>query len=90
MSSSESTPVLIVSTCNLEHLTNVLIRRLSNSRLAQVGAGPAGLVAALTLLKNGIHPRIIDKARAFHRSSRAAGVQVRVRVSQCPPRPTVP
>ena len=29
--------------------------------LSQVGAGPVGLVAALTLLQNGIPVRIIDK-----------------------------
>ncbi|KIK34914.1 hypothetical protein CY34DRAFT_97096 [Suillus luteus UH-Slu-Lm8-n1] len=32
-----------------------------NSSSSQVGAGPAGLVAPLTLLQNGIPARIIDK-----------------------------
>ena len=42
----------------------------------QVGAGPAGLAAALTLLENGIRPRIVDKIAAFHQSSRGTGIQV--------------
>ena len=75
MSPDESTPVLIVSTSS-----DVPIGRLSSSPLPQIGAGPAGLVAALTLLENGIRPRIIDKARTFHRSSRGVGLQVR---AQC-------
>ncbi|EMD33646.1 hypothetical protein CERSUDRAFT_117754 [Gelatoporia subvermispora B] len=42
-----------------------------------VGAGPAGLVAALTLLKNGIPVRIIDKAAEFHVGRRGRGIQPR-------------
>lgn len=41
-----------------------------------VGAGPAGLVAALTLAQNGIPVRIIDKDAVFHTGSRGFGVQV--------------
>lgn len=42
----------------------------------KVGAGPAGLVLALSLLKNGVTVRIIDKAPEFHVGSRGAGMMV--------------
>ena len=42
----------------------------------QVGAGPAGLITALSLAKNAIKARIIDKAEAFHVGSRGFGIQV--------------
>ncbi|KAF8981104.1 FAD binding domain-containing protein [Cyathus striatus] len=42
-----------------------------------VGAGPAGLVAALFLAQNGIMLRIIDKEDTFHIGSRGFGVQPR-------------
>ncbi|OCH86653.1 monooxygenase [Obba rivulosa] len=41
------------------------------------GAGPAGLVLALTLSKNGIPVRIIDKAPAHHIGQRGAGIMPR-------------
>lgn len=43
----------------------------------QVGAGPAGLTAALTLVQNGISVRIIDKSDAFHIGTRGNGLQAR-------------
>ncbi|KAI0674231.1 FAD binding domain-containing protein [Trametes maxima] len=42
-----------------------------------VGAGPAGLSAALTLAKNGVPVRIIEKLSAFHTASRGTGMQSR-------------
>ncbi|KZT05380.1 monooxygenase [Laetiporus sulphureus 93-53] len=42
-----------------------------------VGAGPVGLVLALTLLKNGTSVRIIDKLPSYHAGSRGAGVMPR-------------
>ncbi|KAF9017773.1 hypothetical protein BDZ89DRAFT_960743, partial [Hymenopellis radicata] len=42
-----------------------------------VGAGPAGLVSALSLVKNGIQIRIVDKAEQYHVGSRGFGVQPR-------------
>lgn len=47
-------------------------------RVRQVGAGPTGLTLALTLLKNGIPVRIIDKAAKYHQEQRGAGIQVSV------------
>ncbi|PBK78579.1 hypothetical protein ARMSODRAFT_947517 [Armillaria solidipes] len=42
-----------------------------------VGAGPAGLVSALSLAQGGIQVRIIDKSDSFHVGSRGFGVQPR-------------
>ncbi|KAK0196703.1 FAD-binding monooxygenase [Armillaria mellea] len=42
-----------------------------------VGAGPAGLVAALSLAQSGIQVRIIDKSDSFHVGSHGFGVQSR-------------
>ena len=44
--------------------------------MLQVGAGPTGLAAALTLAQNGVPVRIVDKAPAFHTTSRGSGIQV--------------
>ncbi|KAF7793062.1 hypothetical protein EIP86_004167 [Pleurotus ostreatoroseus] len=41
------------------------------------GAGPSGLVLALTLAKNGVPVRIIEKDREFHQGQRGAGAQPR-------------
>ncbi|KAJ8597124.1 hypothetical protein M405DRAFT_804295 [Rhizopogon salebrosus TDB-379] len=41
-----------------------------------VGAGPAGLVAALTLLQNGIPVRIIDKDPNPRMGQRGPGIWV--------------
>jgi 2-polyprenyl-6-methoxyphenol hydroxylase-like FAD-dependent oxidoreductase len=41
------------------------------------GAGPTGLVLALSLARQGLHPRIIDKAPAAGQTSRALAVQAR-------------
>ena len=43
----------------------------------QSGAGPSGLVLALTLAKNGVSVRIIEKDREFHQGHRGAGSQPR-------------
>jgi len=41
------------------------------------GAGPTGLVLALTLLKNGVRVRIIQKDPQYHMGQRGAGIQPR-------------
>lgn len=41
-----------------------------------VGAGPAGLIAALSLAQNGIPLRIIDKSAEFQSGTRGPGVMV--------------
>ncbi|KAI9064757.1 hypothetical protein FKP32DRAFT_1591223 [Trametes sanguinea] len=40
-----------------------------------VGAGPAGLMAALCLAKFGIPVRIVEKLPAFHNATRGTGTQ---------------
>ncbi|TFK39698.1 FAD binding domain-containing protein [Crucibulum laeve] len=42
-----------------------------------VGAGPAGLVLALSLLQNGVAVRIIDKAKTYRIGERGAGIMPR-------------
>ncbi|KAI0674217.1 FAD binding domain-containing protein [Trametes maxima] len=42
-----------------------------------VGAGPSGLAAALTLAKNGVPVRIVEKLPAFHTASRGSGIHSR-------------
>ncbi|OCH86093.1 hypothetical protein OBBRIDRAFT_807016 [Obba rivulosa] len=42
-----------------------------------VGAGPAGLALALTLLKNGVSVRVIDKTSTHHTGQRGAGIHPR-------------
>ncbi|TDL23952.1 hypothetical protein BD410DRAFT_720172, partial [Rickenella mellea] len=42
-----------------------------------VGAGPSGLVAALSLLKNGVRVRIVDKEPNYRVGSRGAGMMPR-------------
>ncbi|KAJ7283132.1 FAD binding domain-containing protein [Mycena rebaudengoi] len=49
----------------------------SESPVLIVGGGPAGLVMALFLAKNGILSRVIDKATEFHTGSRGFGIQPR-------------
>ncbi|KAL5488262.1 hypothetical protein ACEPAI_6370 [Sanghuangporus weigelae] len=44
----------------------------------QVGAGPTGMVLALSLLKNGVRVRIVDKATQHHVLSKGAGVMARI------------
>ena len=43
----------------------------------QVGAGPAGLVLALSLLQNGVPVRIIDRLPKHPVGQRGSGIQVR-------------
>lgn len=48
-----------------------------HATIHQVGAGPAGLVAALTLRKNGIPVRIIEKEETVRNiGQRGAGIMV--------------
>ncbi|KAI0310736.1 FAD binding domain-containing protein [Amylostereum chailletii] len=42
------------------------------------GAGPTGLVAALSLVQHGVHVRIIDKLPHYFRGQRGAGIFPRV------------
>lgn len=42
-----------------------------------VGAGPTGLTLACELARRGIQIRIIDKDPAYHRGSKAKGIQPR-------------
>ncbi|KAJ8518264.1 hypothetical protein ONZ45_g4623 [Pleurotus djamor] len=50
---------------------------MSSPAVLIVGAGPAGLVSALSLAQSGIPVRIIDKADSYHVGSRGFGVQPR-------------
>ncbi|KAF7324332.1 FAD-binding-3 domain-containing protein [Mycena sanguinolenta] len=50
---------------------------MSNSSVLIAGAGPAGLVLALILLKNGVSVRIIDKEMNHRIGSRGSGIQPR-------------
>ena len=43
----------------------------------QAGAGPTGLLLALTLAKNGVPVRIVDKDATFHLGQRGSGIQPR-------------
>lgn len=45
--------------------------------MSQVGAGPAGLILALTLRQNGVSVRIIDKEPEYRPGQRGAGLQPR-------------
>lgn len=48
----------------------------SHTIVLQVGGGPTALATALTLAKNGISIRIIQKDDHFHIGQRGAGIQV--------------
>ena len=52
---------------------------MSGARVAVVGAGPAGLLAALTLARNGVSVDIIDRGPALPERSRAVATFVRGR-----------
>lgn len=43
----------------------------------QAGAGPTGLILALTLAQNGIRVRIVEKDVTFHTGQRGPGIQPR-------------
>ncbi|KLO15429.1 hypothetical protein SCHPADRAFT_849655 [Schizopora paradoxa] len=43
-----------------------------------VGAGPVGLILALSLLKNNVPIRIIEKSESFHKGTRGPGVKPRI------------
>ncbi|EED85349.1 hypothetical monooxygenase [Postia placenta Mad-698-R] len=42
-----------------------------------VGAGPSGLVSALSLVQHGIQVRVVDRDQQFHMGQRGAGIQPR-------------
>lgn len=42
----------------------------------QVGAGPSGLILALTLRRNGIPVRVIEKTTEHRKGQRGAGIMV--------------
>ncbi|EKM55701.1 uncharacterized protein PHACADRAFT_195746 [Phanerochaete carnosa HHB-10118-sp] len=50
---------------------------MSSPTVLVVGAGPSGLVLALTLLKNGVPVRIIEKDAQYHRGERGPGIMPR-------------
>ncbi|GJE86852.1 ubiquinone biosynthesis hydroxylase [Phanerochaete sordida] len=50
---------------------------MSSPQILVVGAGPSGLVLALTLLKNGVPVRLIEKDAQFHRGERGPGIMPR-------------
>ncbi|KAJ7485703.1 FAD binding domain-containing protein [Mycena latifolia] len=50
---------------------------MSKPTVLIAGAGPAGLILAITLLKNGVPVRLIDKEATHRIGSRGAGVQPR-------------
>lgn len=74
MANPPAAPVLIVSDHSLYCYE-------APHAFPQVGGGPSGLVAALTLLKNGVPVRIIDKLDKYHSGQRGAGISVSVEVS---------
>ncbi len=71
----EATKVLIVSNRLLPSIRKTLTIPLI--KCMQSGAGPSGLVLALSLLQNGIPVRIIDKEFGPRLGERGAGVSVR-------------
>ena len=70
--STFNSDVLVVSLLRLSHPGGPSI----DSDIFKVGAGPAGLVLALSLLKNGIRVRVIEKDEAHHHGERGPGVMV--------------
>lgn len=69
MSSNLTIPVLVVRLLCFLCITDMYLS-------TQVGAGPVGLVLALTLLKNGVPVRIIEKEQTPRIGQRGAGVMV--------------
>ncbi|EJC99072.1 uncharacterized protein FOMMEDRAFT_113673 [Fomitiporia mediterranea MF3/22] len=50
---------------------------MQSPKVLIVGSGPAGLILALSLLKNGIPARIIEKDAQHHNGERGAGIMPR-------------
>jgi ribulose 1,5-bisphosphate synthetase/thiazole synthase len=66
-----SKPEVLIARIPIFHLfVAVLTKR------QQVGSGPAGLALALSLLKNGIPVRIIEKDEQHHHGERGPGIMV--------------
>jgi ribulose 1,5-bisphosphate synthetase/thiazole synthase len=61
-------PVLVVSLSSFHCIVE--------THVCQVGGGPSGLSVAVTLLRNGIPVRIIDKESHYRIGQRANGVWV--------------
>jgi ribulose 1,5-bisphosphate synthetase/thiazole synthase len=78
-SASESPKVLIVRVASIASANggtfemDLTLTVLYNS---QVGAGPSGLVLALTMRRNGIPVRIIEKTTEHRKGQRGAGIMV--------------
>ena len=71
---TERPKILIVS-----GLSIILLEILAHMfRFPKVGAGPVGLILALSLLKNNVPVRIIEKSDSFHKGTRGPGVKVRL------------
>jgi hypothetical protein len=66
-------PVLVVSLLPFQALTVYL-----RPRFHQVGGGPSGLAAALTLLRSGIPVRLIDKEPSYRIGQRSNSVWVSI------------
>ncbi|KAI5121033.1 hypothetical protein M0805_008609 [Coniferiporia weirii] len=51
---------------------------MQSPQVLVVGAGPAGLILALALLKNGVSVRIIEKDSQIHTGERGSGIMPRI------------
>ncbi|OCH84203.1 monooxygenase [Obba rivulosa] len=75
MSSPFETRAQFHSICTLFNIAT--FHMTTSTPILIVGAGPAGLVLALSLLQNGVPVRIIDKAPEYHVGRRGRGIQPR-------------
>ncbi len=71
--SSTQPQVLIVSCPTVHHVSTSAV----SDGFLQSGSGPSGLFLALTLAKNGIPVRIIEKNIKYHEGQRGIGAQPR-------------
>lgn len=55
---------------------------MSGNQVVVVGAGPAGLSAALALLDQGVHPLVIDRAESVAASWRTRYDRLRLNTSR--------
>lgn len=70
MSSPTRKPILIVRLISSDP-------QIADVIYSQAGAGPTGLVLALTLAKNGVPVRIVEKDTQYHVGQRGPGIQPR-------------